>query len=211
MIRISMNSDTKTQFTKRFFIVTNWKIKKKNALVHHRLGQREPQGTDQRSEITASCRHSWSEICGQQHTNKRHVIHHTLTHTQHTRPHVRRLSAAGNSGMFCTAGSLGGTVSRHALIKLRSDGEREENKKTKTRRQFNVSFSSREGSAHHSKLQQLENKKQVQAITARYVVYSMSSLSIVHVMYRWSGSSRERRDSLVTTRPKSSTTPWLSW
>lgn len=56
------------------------------------------------------------EVCGQ-HTR---VIHHTHSHA-HNAP---LLEAAGGSEMFCTAGSLGGMVSRHASIKPTSDGKK---------------------------------------------------------------------------------------
>lgn len=49
---------------------------------------------------------------GDTHTNSL-VIH---QNTHNARPQSSPLAAAGGSGIFCTAGSLGGTVSRHALM-----------------------------------------------------------------------------------------------
>lgn len=62
--------------------------------------------------------------------------------------------------MFCTAGSLSGKANRHALIKMTSDGGESEGSSTNP----NVSFTSREDSAHRTKRQQvMKIKATVQA------------------------------------------------
>lgn len=70
-------------------------------------------------------------------------------HPSHTHSHAHNaplLEAAGGSEMFCTAGSLGGMVSRHASIKPTSDGKKKKSEGSSTN----------QDGAHHSRLQRLE-------------------------------------------------------
>lgn len=85
----------------------------------------------------------------------------------------------GVLGCFCTARSPGGTASRHALIKPTSDGEKNELKAVWTNQ--DVSFTSREGSAHHTKLRK---EQTVQAdCTVRSLQYVVTQYSThVHMI-----------------------------
>lgn len=72
--------------------------------------------------------------------------------------------------MFCTAGSLGGTVSRHASIQPTSDGEKKKGEGSSTN----------QDGAHHRKLQRLETNPDTSQLHG-----TSPSLSIKH-MYTWS-------------------------